>query len=227
MILLNVRNAESQNILCNLDRIPDRCPICHNGIQPVDPGVNRLSREDAALERVFICPVTQCNRFFVARYSRNPHSGYYFLDRCVPTELRNYPQSPELEKISPDFCAIYNEAHKAEQLGLLLISGPGYRKALEFLVKDYLTLVNKTEEAKKQIATGALMGVIKTFVTDSRTRTTAERATWLGNDETHYIRKWEDKDLQDLKKFIQLTCHWIQSEHLTGEAAIDMPEGKK
>ncbi|MBP2259149.1 hypothetical protein [Virgibacillus alimentarius] len=37
----------------------------------------------------------------------------------------------------------------------------------------------------------------------------AERATWLGNDETHYVRQWENKDLQDLKNLIDLTVYFI------------------
>jgi hypothetical protein len=112
-------------------------------------------------------------------------------------------------------------------LGLLLISGPGYRKALEFLIKDYLTSLQTTDEAKKDIADLPLMAAIKKYVTDKRMLTTAERATWLGNDEAHYVRKWEDKDLQDLKNLIQLTCYWIQSEHLTLAASASMPQGKK
>jgi hypothetical protein len=54
----------------------------------------------------------------------------------------------------------------------------------------------------------------------------AKRAAWLGNDETHYVRKWEDKDLKDLKKLISLTLHWIEVETLTLEVIADMPEGK-
>lgn len=37
----------------------------------------------------------------------------------------------------------------------------------------------------------------------------AKRAVWLGNDETHYVRKWEDKDIQDLKNLIDLTVYFI------------------
>ncbi|MGF6947536.1 hypothetical protein QF028_000029 [Neobacillus sp. B4I6] len=37
----------------------------------------------------------------------------------------------------------------------------------------------------------------------------AERAVWLGNDETHYVRKWDDKDLKDLKNLIDLTVYFI------------------
>ena len=154
-------------------------------------------------------------------------NGSYFLRQAVPAEVQNYSQAPELQTISPDFCSIYNQAHKAEQLGLALVGGPRYRKALEFLIKDYLISQQTTDEAKKDIGELALMGCIKKFVTDARMRATAERATWLGNDEMHYIRKWEDKDLQDMKKFIQLTCFWIQSEHLTSAGFAEMPQGKK
>ncbi len=53
------------------------------------------------------------------------------------------------------------------------------------------------------------------------------RAVWLGNDQTHYLRKWEDKDLADLKRLIQLTLHWIEMDELTKKTLEDMPEGKK
>jgi hypothetical protein len=68
---------------------------------------------------------------------------------------------------------------------------------------------------------------IKDYVNDARLKSTAERAAWLGNDKTHYIRKWEYKDLQDLKEFIVLTEYWVESEHLTKESVAPMPEGKK
>ena len=43
----------------------------------------------------------------------------------------------------------------------------------------------------------------------------AKGAIWLGNDETHYERKWVDKDIDDLKTLIDLTLHWINYETLT------------
>jgi hypothetical protein len=50
----------------------------------------------------------------------------------------------------------------------------------------------------------------------------AERATWLGNDETHYVRKWEDKDINDLKILIKVTLHWIEMELLTEQYKTEM-----
>ena len=54
----------------------------------------------------------------------------------------------------------------------------------------------------------------------------ATRASWLGNDETHYQRKWEDQDLEDLKKVLQLTVHWISMEELTESVIKKMPQGR-
>ncbi len=72
-----------------------------------------------------------------------------------------------------------------------------------------------------------LAACIAKYVTNDRIKATAARAAWLGNDESHYVRKWEDKDLEDLKKLIQLTVHWIEMEELTDIAIREMPEGKK
>lgn len=52
------------------------------------------------------------------------------------------------------------------------------------------------------------------------------RATWLGNDETHYIRKWEDRDIHDLKNLIDLTCQYITMESKSKAYLEEMPEKK-
>jgi len=46
------------------------------------------------------------------------------------------------------------------------------------------------------------------------TKSVAERATWLGNDETHYYRKWENKDISDLKALLRLTINAIENQLL-------------
>ncbi len=40
--------------------------------------------------------------------------------------------------------------------------------------------------------------------------------------ETHYIRKWEDKDVDDLKLLIRLTVNWIESHILTAQYTKEM-----
>ena len=65
---------------------------------------------------------------------------------------------------------------------------------------------------------------ISTRITDPSIRGVAKRAAWLGNDETHYVRKWEQKDLNDLKRLIALTVHWMEAEALTDQLYKDMPD---
>ena len=67
---------------------------------------------------------------------------------------------------------------------------------------------------------------INDYVDNSKIKTVSKRAVWLGNDETHYVRKWEGKNLHDLKTLIDLTLHWIEMEKLTESFEAEMPETK-
>ena len=60
------------------------------------------------------------------------------------------------------------------------------------------------------------------YVDDSKLKGCAKRAAWLGNDETHYTRKWEEKDVKDLKTLIELTQHWIVSSVLSERYISEM-----
>ncbi|MFZ1989529.1 MAG: hypothetical protein WAW96_07115 [Alphaproteobacteria bacterium] len=113
-----------------------------------------------------------------------------------------------IQKLSPAFVAIYREAEEAKQLGLLQIAGPGYRKAFEFLIKDYAIAMKPDNAAEiKEAFSGS---VVKNYVPDPRIAPLAERSLWLGNDETHYLRKWVDHDIKDLIRLIDLTMHWME-----------------
>ena len=151
--------------------------------------------------------------------------GAFTFSASVPWEPIDTEFSESIKRISPDFCDIANQAQKAEHQGWKLIAGPGYRKALEFLVKDYLCRL-RLDDAE-QIKKAELGKCIRDYVVNERVKNMAARAAWLGNDETHYLRKWDDKDLPDLKKLIALTVHWIEMEELTDTVMKEMPEGKK
>ena len=40
----------------------------------------------------------------------------------------------------------------------------------------------------------------------------AERSVWIGNDETHYVRKHEDLDVSDMKRFIIAMVRYVDAE---------------
>jgi len=234
-IQIRVRSQNGGEEVIFVDAMPDQCPLCHVSVTPMDQGAS-VSFERGGLpcvERLLRCPSQKCLRLFIARYFRTqPQTTTYFLHSCVPVEVKSITQSATISKVSPDFCCIYGEAYKAEQYGLPLVAGPGYRKALEFLIKDYIIGQLKETDAAKLAVEKAkvektLLGTcIRDYVKSDQIKEIAKRAAWLGNDETHYIRKWGDKDLKDLKKLISLTLHWIEIETLTLEVITDMPDGK-
>lgn len=59
--------------------------------------------------------------------------------------------------------------------------------------------------------------MLKNHVSDPRIQLVAEKALWLGNDETHYLRKWVNHDLDDLLVLIELTVKWIEIEELSAK----------
>jgi hypothetical protein len=104
------------------------------------------------------------------------------------------------------------------------ICGVGYRKALEFLIKDYL--IKKTPEKGESIKKKFLGKCIHEDVADAKIKTVSQRAVWLGNDETHYVREWTGENLDSLKKLISLTTHWVEMEILTDDFEFKMPQKK-
>jgi len=129
-----------------------------------------------------------------------------------------------IAQVSPSFVEIHSQAQEAEGLGLATLVGIGYRKAIEFLIKAYLI---RTLPDKKEVILQANLGqCISNYVSDPKVKMCAERATWLGNDETHYMRTWLDKDLQDLKVLIKLTQYWISSDILTSDYGSNMAKKK-
>ena len=96
------------------------------------------------------------------------------------------------------------------------IAGIGYRKALEFLVKDYAIKSNPDDE--QDISTSPLGSCIKNYIDNEKIRSLAQKSAWIGNDEAHYIRKHEDRDVNDLKKFIKAIVYYISMELTVADA---------
>lgn len=146
------------------------------------------------------------------------------MEKCkiiiVPPQTILLDFQDEVLEVSSDFVKIYKQAAEAEFMKLDSIAGVGYRKALEFLIKDYL--IGKYSEKREKIAKAYLSDCIRDYVDDPRVKIAAEKAAWIGNDETHYVRIWKNKDIEDLKKLLKLTANWISSEILTSEYADEM-----
>lgn len=142
----------------------------------------------------------------------------------IPPPSFHKPLPDGLSKISPAFIDIYTQTQRAELSNLNQLVGIGYRKALEFLVKDYLAYTRPDEAYK--IRKTWLLSCITNYVTDPYLLETAKRAIWLGNDHAHYTQKWEDKDIEHLRDLVVLALNWITSDLLKDKLIAEMPDPK-
>ncbi len=199
---------------------PLECPECHQKTTPNYIN-HRIANNSGLLYANLFCPNPKCEKSYVAEYQLKENRKFY-LTQIVNGKPKEAFFSNEIIEISPMFLKVYNESFTAEQIGLNEISGVGYRKALEFLIKDFL--IKNIPEKEDEIKNKFLGRCINDLVQDPKIKATAKRAAWLGNDHTHYVKKWENKDLNDLKKLIRLTVNWVESEILTSELEDSMPE---
>lgn len=199
---------------------PTFCPYCHH--EQIPNILGAMKPNQSTYEYILFCECTNNDCFIAFNVVYNEHTTKY--TEIVQGRKKTHVFKDVISTLSPSFCSIYNEAYAAEQMGLSQITGVGYRKALEFLIKDYL--VSITPENEDAIKSKFLNNCIREDIADEKIKQVAARAVWLGNDETHYIRKWEDKDVTHLKKLIDLCLHWIEAEIDTKQLLDDMPAFK-
>lgn len=192
----------------------EECPRCHFAVQPrmidahyVDEG---QSDSYGHLYMTFFCH--KCRRVFLADYrqvSTGPYYKYTGGYRLSPVTPNREKFTPQISALSPMFVSTYAQSQQAEADGLSEICGIGYRKALEYLVKDFLCHVDPdNEEAIKK----EFLGISLKRIDNPKIKTLAERSVWIGNDETHYVRKHEDLDVNDMKRFIIAMVRYVDAE---------------
>jgi len=211
-------NTDNGKALVQIDKRPSLCPICDHKIDPIflraDDSSNNLFKS-RIVEALLKCSRPECNRTFIAQYKdddgRNEsasHKPVFILQKLIPDTEIHLEKDSNILRISPRFYEIYFQSLTAEKLGLLDICGSGYRKSLEFIIKDYC-IYHFPEKREEIINNDSLMQSIRR--TDSPDIIEcAERAAWLGNDQTHYEKIHKAEDLETLKDLIALTMYSIQ-----------------
>lgn len=204
---INAKNINSRDIAYTIKDYPKECPRCKHAIQPVH--LYSHARTNNGLDICLLC--TNCDSVFIGRYyykgTGSDNRVNAEISTVEPQSMVPVHISDFITEISPSFVETYNQALIADSLNLTQIVGIGLRKSLEFLIKDYLCHYNQSEEYKSW----QLGRCINEGIQDTNIKIVAKRAVWLGNDETHYIRKWENNDLSDLKILTKLTMNFIEN----------------
>lgn len=166
-----------------------------------------------AVNVIWFC--TNCNEVSISKYVTDGKSNTRFW--CsFPKKSEKKFFCKEINELSPSFEKIYNEALIAECNNLYEIAGMGYRKALEFLVKDYA--IKRKPEDKKIIEDSLLSRCINDYIDNPRAKAVAKRTAWVGNDQTHYVKLHKELDLEDLKTLLNLSLSYVTMDLQTDEA---------
>lgn len=188
------------------------CPICNTKISPIYiSGKSHFDKKSFSL----YCECTSCGKPFIAYFATLVNEGNSSSSKYIAKDIEYLaPIFPNLKNfddkilsLSPNFVETYNQSLSAETYNLSQIAGMGYRKSLEFLVKDYCIYKNPNEN--ENILKMPLGNCINTYIDDIKIKNLTKVSAWIGNDETHYIRKFEDKDINDLKRFIDTAVYFI------------------
>lgn len=139
-----------------------------------------------------------------------------FAVSYLPKDIFHNNISKRLQRNYSDFYEIYSQAEEAEEKNLNHLAGMGYRKAIEFLITDFLKAYPTDETVNKEWLENPqtrLNDKIKKLPNE-RLRKTANAITYLGNDETHYSIRHPNYNLSDMKRFIALLIKEIESEFI-------------
>jgi hypothetical protein len=187
---------------------PSQCPHCHNGIEPRPI---HQSIAHAVNYSIWKCTFRDCGKLFIAVHQVLDQRQLKFIGFLDGQPIGPYwPQT--IKKIKSKFIETYNQALKAEYFNLDEIAGMGFRKAIEYLVKDYL--IHSASSLEGKIEDKLLANIISENFNSPQEKDLKDllqRATWLGNDMVHYLKYHENFDINDLKDLIQLVMDEIHS----------------
>ena len=194
-------SAKSMNVIDivenSLVNVLYECPSCHNGIV-----------------------VKYKPAFEIAKYSFGPGISKwntFTIESIYPTPTASFPFDKIISKVSPKFEKIFTQSLQAKLDGKDELVGIGYRKSIEFLIKDYLIHIN--HEKTDKIPNMGLADCIK-LIDSTKIQNLAKASTWLGNDETHYSKKHTDKDIEDLERFLNALVYFLTYELTADEAEL-------
>lgn len=178
--------------------LSDTCPYCKHS---VSLNAAFCDKDKDGLLFVFRCPIPRCKHLFAVRWKDGISTTFPAI-----ADMKEVPA--EITKISSNFYETFKQANIAEHMGLDKICGMGYRRAAEYLVKDFLLYIGNTDKTKEQIYKMSFASAISALPSQEL-KDIAKASSWLGNDETHTFRIWLDMSTEDLKAYIKSLASFI------------------
>lgn len=227
----------NDNEILNVD-IPRICRHCHQTGEQSFLNATILRKffdedEDKIVDTDFVV-FTGCSYCGeVTQHYGTEHYIYgnctYSFGRTIPEEKSTDIQIPKnVLTLSSDFLKIYNQALQAEKNELDHLAGMGYRKAIEFLVTDFLSKYTPEGVSKDWLNNpNTRLDEKINKLRNERIKKLSKAITYLGNDEAHYVRRHPEYNVQNLKEFIKVLMSDFENELIFEEAEKLLSKPKK
>lgn len=156
------------------------------------------------MELVFQC--NKCKSLIIGYYQRSTILDAFKLVYIAPSKPEENRFSSEIMVHSPKFIKVYNQLLIAEQSGLDTILGIGYKMALEILIKDYLGYIEPQNKMNiKSVSLKDSIGLLG----NNNINGIYKRVSWLENNDDIYKKQLQRKDINDLKKMIEVVSSYF------------------
>ena len=207
----------------------DLCPVCNYGMDMSKDAfrnfhdISHEEQERCKVACVHYCPhchslfLTEHNMIFI--HSQDAYEADYYEEvthNVYPIIAKNVEVSTEIQRVSPTFKNIYNQALLAKQYGLGDIYGMALRKAFECLVKDFALFNNPDKE--DEIARKRLYDCINDYIDSNKIKTLCTSCRLIGNNETHWRNNNTSEDIVFMEKVLNAILHFIEQEIIVADA---------
>ena len=195
---------------------PRFCPICRTPQEGTRLDSKLFRTENRKLYGVVAYTCNSCGKRYLVNYNLDTSTKTAAFGAFYPTFTATY-ENESLAEFSPRFVELYNQALRSELAGDIDLAATGYRHALECLVKDYA--INRLEKDHDEVCRKSLCQAIGDYF-DSDMVVSADVVRILGNDYTHYERRYPDLDFTVLKKYMEILIHLIETKELNNNPPV-------
>jgi len=196
---------------------PATCPHCNcNCDAPIKKSCSFAEPSGSCSYVILFLQCTACEKIFVSlsRFYKDKDSEFCDIYPMPHTVFQN----EQIEKLSPRFVDVYNQALQAEDFNNTILASVGYRTALEILIKDYA--INQLGKPADEVTNKKLFDAISEYLGETDLINTADVVRILGNDKTHYQEKHPEHDFQILKKYMDVFISLIETKLLIANPPV-------
>ena len=189
---------------------PMICPHCGSYEDGIRNGCNIYNGFDGCSLAVVCLKCSACSLGYLIFYKVSHRDKKADFGGFFPAITPSF-YSEALNNVSPRFIELYNQALRAENVGDIDLAAAGYRNALECLIKDYA--INELKVPRDSVVKKSLHESIGEYLDERALAGSADVVRILGNDYTHYERKYSELDFSILKKYMGVFTLLIEAKY--------------